>query len=974
MVDEWARKPIDELLDSFRQYRNSPESANLDNAFRALDASLERAMRAFLKHSQVVSQEEREQLFPPNRTKFLTFPELLNKSVKNIPDIPEETISEIRAGHSRRTHIRHGFQSISREEYENVASAAAMFFSRLFRTQITFEKCPPLAINMAPSLTQTLVGREDQIKLTKEALLSGSTNLLFIYGMAGVGKTSLASHIAHDEEIRRKYSDGILWLTLDRTSEPETLITILSEVFRIGTEITSSFQGKTNAVQLTLLTKRVLLILDNVSYKQSDHLKTLLKGKGRDNFYIVTTRDADLYTRFEPSKAIELGNLHPTASLHLMQRVARNLTTNEGVLLTIASRSGYNPLALTIAARLISSEMRAGSSLDDVFNTFSMEALLSERLDEAWPDLKAENATLANIIGISYQRLRSEEQQAFRQLAVFSIATAGFDDDALQAVWEKDTQSTIRIRRRLIDRGLLEILGEKRFRIHPMISAFADHLLSQDLNEVLGSFVRYIRFYLRRINDKHEVTVTDPDLRNSLAAFHILQNAPEEVINEPGYKDFVDLIGLGHSLALRRYFHSQGMWEHLNAWNRLALRASRSNGIIAIEVSTLVSEAERFSNLGEPAQAIHSAKEALRLAQEHSDLDAIVHSMSILALMYIRTYNVNNALLYAKQARELMSEQTPSEIQSRIFVVLGEAYRINGNPINAVQYYQQALRIEEEGTSPGTKAAILNAMGMAQGEMGKYHDAIPTLIQGYELAYHSGEFGIAAKNLTDLGYAYQQISRCEEAISPLEQAIEYYELTGEQLMLVIAKNNLGLVYRDLKRYSEAGQLFAQSLRLSNETDNRIGAADSQNNLGTIYLMTGDTDRAIGWLEKARNIYEEAGVKLKLPHNLMMLGECYVQKAQRKLRNGRSAQGTLRKAKLHMEKSLSVAQEVNDSKEQAIAYSGLAVVYLLLNDLNKAEEYIKQSEIQSIRVGLGVLPEVQQLKRYVKEYRPFRKSA
>jgi len=60
-----------------------------------------------------------------------------------------------------------------------------------------------------------LVGRELALAEARDALLlKGSAVLTALNGLPGVGKTTLAIVLAHDEELRAHFQDGVLWAGL----------------------------------------------------------------------------------------------------------------------------------------------------------------------------------------------------------------------------------------------------------------------------------------------------------------------------------------------------------------------------------------------------------------------------------------------------------------------------------------------------------------------------------------------------------------------------------------------------------------------------------------------------------------------------------------------------------------------------------------------------------------------------------------
>ena len=78
-----------------------------------------------------------------------------------------------------------------------------------------------------PSLPSYYVDRPDARNRLKSALLNeefhttGTLVISAIYGLGGIGKSVLASALAHEPEVQAKFPDGVLWVTLGQ--QPESL-------------------------------------------------------------------------------------------------------------------------------------------------------------------------------------------------------------------------------------------------------------------------------------------------------------------------------------------------------------------------------------------------------------------------------------------------------------------------------------------------------------------------------------------------------------------------------------------------------------------------------------------------------------------------------------------------------------------------------------------------------------------------------
>src|SRR5262245_23898685 len=78
-------------------------------------------------------------------------------------------------------------------------------------TQLTSTPSHILDPAIPPPLGQSLVGRDDLFRQLKQRLLSKNPAALSaINGLPGVGKTTLATTLPHDDELHAHFADGVL--------------------------------------------------------------------------------------------------------------------------------------------------------------------------------------------------------------------------------------------------------------------------------------------------------------------------------------------------------------------------------------------------------------------------------------------------------------------------------------------------------------------------------------------------------------------------------------------------------------------------------------------------------------------------------------------------------------------------------------------------------------------------------------------
>jgi ATP/maltotriose-dependent transcriptional regulator MalT len=108
-------------------------------------------------------------------------------------------------------------------------------------------------------------------------------------GAGGFGKTTLATALCHDSEIKAAFPDGILWVTLgEQPPQPLDLLNSLLnslEEFRVGATTLEEAQDRWS---IALQDRIYLLVIDDVW--QTAPLKTLLEG-GPQCIRLITTRN-----------------------------------------------------------------------------------------------------------------------------------------------------------------------------------------------------------------------------------------------------------------------------------------------------------------------------------------------------------------------------------------------------------------------------------------------------------------------------------------------------------------------------------------------------------------------------------------------------------------------------------------------------------------------------------------------------------
>lgn len=350
------------------------------------------------------------------------------------------------------------------------------------------EQQKPIIRGTVPPLPQLVIGREKDIDELKNKLgfsveqEKTTTVLTAIRGWPGVGKTTIASVLAHDPDIATVYPDGVLWVSLGQ--EPNILSELAAWGRALGSDELLKARNTTEAqAQLSalLLNRRMLLLIDDVW--KSEHAVPFNVG-GIGCTTLITTRLNDVARELSPNpeNIYLLPVLTDENAMELMRILAPAVVQNysDDVLLLVHELEGL-PLALQVAGRLLQSEASIGFNVKELINELREGAKLLEA------DVPPDRADLVNettpkiaaLLQKSTDVLDDFARDCYAYLGVFAPKPATFDLDAMAFVWEVEDPKPIV--RKLVDHGLLEYIFElDRFQMHALLVMQAKSLLTED--------------------------------------------------------------------------------------------------------------------------------------------------------------------------------------------------------------------------------------------------------------------------------------------------------------------------------------------------------------------------------------------------------------------------------------------------------------------------------------------------------------
>ncbi|KAF5727983.1 disease resistance family protein [Tripterygium wilfordii] len=214
-----------------------------------------------------------------------------------------------------------------------------------FQTVVVERKSPIKAIEKLPA--QSLAGQEEaQQKIVQlmELLKDDSVKRIAVWGMGGIGKTTLVKNLNNfmESSSLMESFDLVIWVTVSKESDTRRLQSQIAERLHLEFDSGESIQVRAKRLHRRLMMKKKLLIIFDDVWEKID-LDSIGIPQGDEQAVckiIVTTRNLDVCRQMMTNADIKLDLLNDEAAWNLFAENAGDVVQSEGI----------NPLAKAIAS------------------------------------------------------------------------------------------------------------------------------------------------------------------------------------------------------------------------------------------------------------------------------------------------------------------------------------------------------------------------------------------------------------------------------------------------------------------------------------------------------------------------------------------------------------------------------------------------------------------------------------------------
>ncbi|MFE4967281.1 BTAD domain-containing putative transcriptional regulator [Streptomyces sp. NPDC056660] len=681
-----------------------------------------------------------------------------------------------------------------------------------------------------------------------------------IGGAAGVGKTALAVHWAH--QVRDRFPDGQVYVNLhgfDHDRQPlepgEALELLLRSLGLATSEIPPHHEAQGRVFRTLLAGRRMLVLLDNAA--SAEQVRPLLPS-GPNCCVLVTSRNrlGDLVAH-DGAHALPLDLLQPDEARALLSRTLgpERVDDDTHAIDELIRLCGSLPLALRVAAARL-----AG---DPALGTADLVAEMTEgnRLEALEPDGDT-NSPLRNAFSVSYRVLAPGARRLFRLLGLFPGAE--FATDAAAALLDAPLPQARRLIGALVSAHLIEPVTVGRYRFHDLLREYAQEcaLVEERASDREAALERLLAWYLNATRTTAGAGLF-PELPGSLRPGRH-PGMPLALAAGPWLDaERANLLAVINHAAHRGprpvAWHLTSalfsdFWIHLprKTWQttaQTALDAAETEGDLFGQAAMHSSLAAARWDRGHVPQVMEHATRALEISRELGWATGEASGLGLRGFARWSMARLDSAHDDFTTGLRIFRETGNRYFEGFGMVGLGMACRDLGRLHEAADHLERAVGLEAE-VSWWDASSALQILGGVYWELGRLTDGLdllgPEVASDKRAGYRDGHammLAAIAKINIELGHRSEGLEQAERAFALVEDTKRHWVQSGILTTVSTARLRLGQLDRAL-------QVGTQALALAREAQFRRAEADSLLCLSLTYKDSGRYDEARAHAEQA----------------------------------------------------------------------------------------------------------------------------
>jgi tetratricopeptide (TPR) repeat protein/transcriptional regulator with XRE-family HTH domain len=609
----------------------------------------------------------------------------------------------------------------------------------------------------------------DMLAALAEVAASEAGTAVVVSGTAGVGKTALAVHYAH--QAAADFPDGQLYVNLrgagpaGTPTAPEDAIRGFLGAFGLGPDrVPQDVDAQAALLRSLLAGRRVLLVLDNA--RDERQVRPLLPGSAGCMTVVTSRRQMAGLAAADGARLLDLDVLSETESLQLLaaRLGLERVDDEQEAAARVSALCARLPLALCVAAARVAA--RSGVPLaalaDELGRGNALDAL--ETGDQA--------SSVRPVLSWSYRSLSASAATMFRLLGLHDGP-----DITLPAAASLAGMPGPQARAALGELARASLLSEHRsgrYACHDLLRAYAAELTRATDSEAARQAA------VRRILDYY--------LHTAHAASQHLYPGRRPIDVPPARQGVFQEAPADHAQAL-------AWFRDAHTTLLAAVGQAADNGLDKHAWQIPWALVPYFDWCGDLRDWIVTQRAALAAARRAGDKLGLAHAHRLLGRAYTLLGRQHAARLHLTRALRLSAADHDAVGQALAHHALGHLYSLQGRHNEAQAHARDALRLYQAAQHDFGRGWAFNELAWALVHLGTYDEALACARQAADIQTRLGDRFHQALARDTLGRVQHHLGDYADAIASYEQALSLCRELGSRYYQSLTLVHLGDAYQ-----------------------------------------------------------------------------------------------------------------------------------------------------------------------------------
>jgi DNA-binding SARP family transcriptional activator/tetratricopeptide (TPR) repeat protein len=612
-------------------------------------------------------------------------------------------------------------------------------------------------------------------------------------GTAGVGKTALAVHWAH--QVRDRFPDGQLYVNLrgfgpsGQVMDPAEAVRRFLDALDVPPErIPVDLDAQAALYRSRLADRRMLIVLDNAG--DTTQVLPLLPGTPTCLVLITSRQPLTGLIATDAAHLLTLDLLTPGEARQLLSRRigADRVAAEPDAVEEIIARCARLPLALALVAARAAIRPRVG-----------LHILADELRDtqQRWETLAGDSPAtdVRTVFSWSYQALTPSTARLFRLLGLHPGP-----DIAAPAAASLAGVATAAGRPLLAELTRASLLVEHipgRYTFHDLLRAYAVHVADRVDSD----------------GQRHAAVhrVLDHYLHTAFSAAMLLQPARNPITLTPprpgvtpehlaDHEQALAWFAVEHRVLLAAIDHATAAGFDTHTWQ------------LAWTLNDFLYRRGHWLDWAAAQQA------AVAAAQQLADPNMQARAHRHLGFAYTRLDRIDDAQTHLGQALDLYRKAGDPAGQAHTHISLAVVRERQGRLAEALDHTQQALDLYQTAGDRVGQADALNAVGWYHALLGDHRQALTFCQQALRLFQELDDGYGQAGTWDSLGYAHHHLGQHTQAIACYQHALDLCRDLGDRYEEADTLTNLGDTHHAAGNVDAAREVWQQALTILDQLD------------------------------------------------------------------------------------------------------------------------------------------------------------